>query len=906
MRKKSMMKNVLAVAMAATVAISVTGCKGKKNQDAASSAPSTSLSDSASTAQSETPDTAEKEDTSAAASESEAESKPDSNAASTENKTAESEAASDKAEKPAASQNTNPDNVSTKDGPAKAPVYNTHKTTTGTKTPAQKPAAVTPAATPAEKKSQPVYTFTVRHHDATCTTQGYDEHICNEWGGMNYNDNYVAAKGHSWDNGTVTKAATYTETGIKTFKCKDCGETRTEEIPSLDKTYHILQVVAPTCTSEGYTIYECNEVPGLTYKGNFTDKTPHTYDEGVVTKAATCTEDGEKTFTCSRDGATKTEVIPAVGHKWDDGTVTTPATCEASGVKTYKCLNDGCTETKTEEIAALGHNYDDGVVTKAATCTEDGVKTFTCQNDKSHTYTEVIPATGHDYDDGVVTTKPTYTENGVKTFTCHNCGDTYTESIPALGYTYNETVVAPTCTEDGYTMHECVEDATKSFKDNIVPALGHEYKEVTTPATCKDAGSVDKVCERCNDKQHVRDIPVNEEHQWDEGVITKEPTATEPGIKTYTCTVCNKTKTESIAKVHVHEYTGLGEIVKEPSCETEGERWMYCTNDGCDSKILVPMPAIGSHDWDFEHTECLKKATCTEPGTMLMHCKRDASHTMTYSYGGTGHIWDEGVITTQPTHDEYGVKTLHCKNCDATMTEKVLPTKYTFTVTVVPPTCTEDGYTMHKCNEDDSFSYKDNIVHSTGHHAEMRVIEPTCKEEGRTEIYCTVCGEVSTVLSTTPKKDHTWDSGVVTTEPTTEHEGVKTYTCTGCGETKTESIARLPASAKVAANPIVAGAEPVVEVPAQEMSAESINAETYVAETPVESAVPTETPAEPVAPVEPAVPAETPAEPAAPVESAETEKSAETSEDSTDTKQEDADMPKETEAEVVIVEGAAE
>lgn len=67
----------------------------------------------------------------------------------------------------------------------------------------------------------------------------------------------LPAKGHSWDNGTVTKAATYTETGIKTFKCKDCGETRTEEIPSLDKTYHILQVVAPTCTSEGYTIYEC-------------------------------------------------------------------------------------------------------------------------------------------------------------------------------------------------------------------------------------------------------------------------------------------------------------------------------------------------------------------------------------------------------------------------------------------------------------------------------------------------------------------------------------------------------------------------------------------------------------------------------------------------------------------------
>ena len=210
----------------------------------------------------------------------------------------------------------------------------------------------------------------------------------------------------------------------------------------------------------------------------------------------------------------------------------------------------------------------------------------------------------------------------------------------------------------------------------------------------------------------------------------------------------------------------------------------------------MPVPAIGYHDWDTEHIECLKKATCTEKGTMRMHCKRDASHTMTYDYGGTGHIWDEGVITTPPTYDEYGEKTLRCKNCNATKTEKVLPTKYTFTVTVVPPTCTEDGYTMHKCNQDDSFSYKDNIVHSTGHRAAKRVIEPTCKEEGRTEIYCKVCGDVSSTFDFTPKKGHTWDNGVVTTEPTAEKEGVKTYTCTVCQETKTEPIPRLNSSGK--------------------------------------------------------------------------------------------------------------
>ena len=440
----------------------------------------------------------------------------------------------------------------------------------------------------------------------------------------------------------------------------------------------------------------------------------------------------------------------------------------------------------------LGHKWDDGTVTKAPTCTEDGVKTFTCKNDGSHTYTEPVPATGHAWDEGVVTKEPTYEEDGERTYTCQNDKThVHKEVIPELGYTFTETVVAPTCTEDGYTLHTCNENPAKTYQDTPVAALGHQYKEVTTPATCGALGSVDNVCERCNDKQHVSDLPATGEHQWGEGVVTKEPTATETGIKTFTCTVCSATKTEDIVKVHTHDYTRLGEIVKESSCETEGERWVYCNYEGCNERVLKPVPAIGSHDWDFANAECLKKATCTEQGTMLMHCKRDTSHTMTYSYGCTGHVWDEGTITTQPTYDEYGVRTLHCKNCDATTTEKVLPTKYTFTVTVVPPTCTEDGYTMHKCNQDDSFSYKDNIVHSTGHHADMRVIEPNCKEEGRTEIFCTVCGDVSSTFDFTPKKDHTWDNGVVTTEPTAEKDGVKTYTCTVCNETKTETIPRL-------------------------------------------------------------------------------------------------------------------
>ena len=808
-RRVSTAKRIVAVALAATVAVSLTGCKKRKNNnDTTSSDVTTSQSQAA------VPETPEVTATPAPTATPEPTAAPAENTDKKDNATSEPT----KTNKPSSG-------ASTSGGTTKP---------AATKTPAPAPAA-TPAPT---AKPQVKYTFTVRRHEATCTTQGYDEHICHEWGGMNYNDRFVPTKGHSWDGGTVTKAATYTETGIKTFKCKECDETRTEEIPSLNKTYHIKNVVAPTCTAEGYTIYECNEVPGLTYKGDYKAKLPHAYDAGKVTKPATIYEKGVKTFTCTSCGTTYTEDIPmvektwhkgntvaptcteqgytvyicdqdsaltekrdytnALGHAWDAGTVTTAATCTKAGVKTYTCTRNGCSETKTEEIAALGHKWDDGTVTTPATCEAVGVKTYKCQNTGcTETKTEEIAALGHKWDDGVVTKEATYEEDGERTYTCQNDKThVHKEVIPALGYTFTETVVAPTCTEDGYTLHTCNENPAKTYKDTPVPALGHQYKEVTTPATCGALGSVDNVCERCNDKQHVKNLPVTGEHQWDEGVITKEPTATETGIKTYTCNVCKATKTEDIAKAHNHDYTRLGEIIEGPYCETEGKRWMYCSYEGCNERVLMPVPAIGYHDWDTEHTECLKKASCTEKGTMLMHCKRDASHTMTYDYGGTGHIWNEGVITTPPTYDEYGEKTLYCKNCNATKTEKVLPTKYTFTVTVVPPTCTEDGYTMHKCNEDDSFSYKDNIVHSTGHRAAKRVIEPTCKEEGRTEIYCKVCGDVSSTFDFTPKKGHTWDNGVVTTEPTAEKEGVKTYTCTVCNETKTETIPRLNGSGK--------------------------------------------------------------------------------------------------------------
>ena len=77
----------------------------------------------------------------------------------------------------------------------------------------------------------------------------------------------------------------------------------------------------------------------------------HSWDSGKITKPATCTEAGEKTFTCTLCETTRTEEIPATGHTWDAGVVTTAPDVGEAGVKTYTCTT--CKATKTEQVAAL-------------------------------------------------------------------------------------------------------------------------------------------------------------------------------------------------------------------------------------------------------------------------------------------------------------------------------------------------------------------------------------------------------------------------------------------------------------------------------------------------------------------------------------------------------------------------
>lgn len=101
----------------------------------------------------------------------------------------------------------------------------------------------------------------------------------------------------------------------------------------------------------------------------------HVWDKGEVTIEATCTKAGEKTYTCTVCGDTKTETIAAVGHSWNEGEITLEGSCTEPSEKTYTCTV--CGDTKTETIENLAHSWDNGVVTRGD-CYNYAKVTYTC------------------------------------------------------------------------------------------------------------------------------------------------------------------------------------------------------------------------------------------------------------------------------------------------------------------------------------------------------------------------------------------------------------------------------------------------------------------------------------------------------------------------------------------------
>ena len=333
----------------------------------------------------------------------------------------------------------------------------------------------------------------------------------------------------------------------------------------------------------------------------------HHWDQGEIITEATCTEEGEKKFTCSICGDEKTEKVSATGHQHTEIRNKKEATCKETGYSGDTWCKDcgkkilsGQTIAKTEN-----HSWDAGKVTTKATCTEEGEKTFTCSicGDEK---TEKVSATGHQHTEIRNKKESTCKEEGYSGDTwCKDCGKKILSGQAIAktedhSWNQGEITKEPTCKEKGEKTFTC--SICGNTKTEKVSTTDHQHMEIRNQKnpTCKEAGySGDTYCADCGVKiSSGKTIAKTKNHNWDGGVITTEPTCTERGEKTFTCTICGNTDTKKVNATG-HSY-GAYKVVKEPTNKRKGLKSKTCSV--CGKIVYEGIPKTNSSPTDSSET----------------------------------------------------------------------------------------------------------------------------------------------------------------------------------------------------------------------------------------------------------------------------------------------------------------
>ena len=550
-----------------------------------------------------------------------------------------------------------------------------------------------------------------------------------------------------------------------------------------------------------------------------TESGQHTWNDGQVTTAATCTENGVMTYTCTTCSDTKTEVIPATGHaygepvwKWNDdftatatftcandathvenvtaevtSAVTTPAACETTGVRTYTAKvtfeDKEYTSSKTETIAATGHTLT-AVAEVPATCETAGTsahwkcdvcgKLFSDAEGKTETTLEklTIPATGHAYGAPVWKWNDDFTASA--TFTCGNDA-THVEKVDA---TVTSEVTEGSCEVGGtrtYTAKVTFEGKEYTdTKTEPVPAKGHQLTAVeAVPATCETAGtSAHWKCEVCgklfSDAEGKTETTLEKlaipatGHAYGEPVWKWNDDFT--ASATFTC----GNDTSHVEKV---DATVTSEVT-EGSCEVGGTR-TYTAKVTFEGKEYTdtktePIPAKG-------HTLTAVAevpATCETAGVKA-HWKCEVCGKLFSDAEGktettlekltipaTGHaygapVWKWNDDFTASATFTCGNDASHVETVNATVTNEV----------TTEATCKADGvrtYTAKVTFEGKEYTdTKTEVIPATGHDTELvGAKDATCTEDGYTgDEVCKVCQTVVKQGEVIPALGHDYKDG---------------------------------------------------------------------------------------------------------------------------------------------------
>ena len=243
------------------------------------------------------------------------------------------------------------------------------------------------------------------------------------------------------------------------------------------------------------------------------------------------------------------------------------------------------------------------------------------------------------------------------------------------------------------------------------------------------------------------------EHNFE--IVVTEPTCTDYGYSTYTCTICGVSYTDDRVEASGHTWGDWADTA-ESTCSEYGTRTRVCST--CGEEDIIYLPKL-----EHTYTSEVTPPSCTEGGYTTYTCTVcGASYSDSYTIA-SGHNWGEPVVTTE----------------------------------AVEATCTEQGKTDVRtrtcsvCGE--SITIGGSVIPALGHDIKTdAAVAATCTTDGKTEgRHCTVCGEVITAQETIPALGHNWSDWKVTTAaktPTCTERGktaVETRSCTTCKRTET-------------------------------------------------------------------------------------------------------------------------
>ncbi|MBQ3016149.1 MAG: hypothetical protein IJD79_05155 [Clostridia bacterium] len=467
----------------------------------------------------------------------------------------------------------------------------------------------------------------------------------------------------------------------------------------------------------------------------------HSYVASITTPA-TCKDDGEKTLTCSKCSYEKPEKDPipadATGHKWITGTPsgnTRTDTCEHCGTtKTVTIANGTTDSTKAEDLKdkELEINVGDG--TNANIQLGNGVI------DKIGTNEEIKVSAGKVDKENV----------GLTPEQIEQVGDN-----PVFDFTI------------------------KDSSNNTISDFGEgNFVTITLPYELKPGEDVDNIAvwyisDKCQDKDCTDgDACTNAAHKlvsikatYNNGFVTFETNH----FSYYTVT--RLTPAERCALYgHVYSHKTV-----EATCTQAGydlHVCIRCRHSYTDNEV----DALGHNYLKTEDVE----ATCTTAGHTDYECG-NCNHTYSIKVKATGHNYLK-TEDVEATCTENGYEKYVCQNenCEAEYKEYSLErAEHVYSDTVVPPTCEEEGYTLHECDNCD-YSYIDTYVAASGHSYNVKDSKPSsCTEDGYTVYKCDNCDDEYTELH--GKAAH--DYSTVVTPPSCDTEGYTTYDCNNCDHT---------------------------------------------------------------------------------------------------------------------------